>query len=230
MDALKQGIKDSLPSLGKDKHHSDMSIAVTETQNSDNESDRTTVASDRASPEVEVIKSSTMATPTKLIAKSNGTITTRTSVSRLEHFERLTEVTRTVKKLIVRLDDYDESFVSEMELRDYLQYISDERLIHMPRRGSDWDTVLSTAQFFGLQVYTFGQKIEKFVHGGHASASAALASCQVLLEVCNPYAQAQAQHHAKLYLDWPQPGQSPRPHIHGSVRAGHAPFRRCSYP
>lgn len=190
MDALKQGIKDSLPSLGKDRHHSDVSIAVSETQNSDNESDRTTVASDRASPEVEVIKNSTMATPTKIIAKANGTVTTRTSTSKLEHFDRLTEVTRTVKKLIVRLDDYDESFVTEMDIRDYLQYISDERLIHMPRRGSDWDTVLSTAQFFGLQVYTFGQKIEKFVHGGHASVSAALASCQVLLEVCNPYARA----------------------------------------
>lgn len=189
MDALKQGIKDSLPSLGKDKHHSDVSVAVTETQASDNESDRTTVASDRASPEAEVIKSSTMATPTKIIARSNGTVT-RTSISKLEHFERLTEVTRTVKKLIVRLDDYDEAFVTEMDIRDYLQYISDERLIHMPRRGSDWDTVLSTAQFFGLQVYTFGQKIEKFVHGGHASVSAALASCQVLLEVCNPDARA----------------------------------------
>lgn len=190
MDALKQGIKDSFPLLGKVKSHSDVSIAVSETQHSDNESDRTTVASDRTSPEAEVIKSSSMTTSSKTITSSNGTVTTRTLTSKLEHFERLTEVTRAVKNLIVRLDDYDETFVTQMELRDYLQYISDERLIHMPRRGSDWDTVLSAAQFFGLQVYTFGGKIEKFVHGGHASTSTALASCQVLLEVCIPYAMA----------------------------------------
>ncbi|RSL82093.1 hypothetical protein CEP52_017051 [Fusarium oligoseptatum] len=199
MDALKQDIKDSLPSLGKDKHHSDISIAVTGTQHSDNESDRTTVASDQASPEVDVLKSSSMVTPTKAIASSNGTIAIRTSTSKLEHFDRLTKVTRAVKNLIIRLDDYDETFVTEMELRDYLQYIADERLIHMPRRGSDWDTVLSTAQFFGLQVYTFGRKIDKFVHGGYASASAALASCQVLLEIGHNQASALVPTFMALY-------------------------------
>ncbi|KAM0430428.1 hypothetical protein ACHAPT_005774 [Fusarium lateritium] len=201
MDALKQGIKDSLPSLGKDRYHADVSVAVSE-HHSDNESDRTTVASDRASPEVEIIKSSSMSTTAKSFTSSNGmttTSSTNSSAIKLEHFDRLNEITRTVKNLIVRLDDYDETFVTEMELRDYLQYISDERLIHMPRRGSDWDTVLSTAQFFGLQVYTFGRKIEQFVHGGHASASAALASCQVLLEIGHNQARALVPTFMALY-------------------------------
>jgi hypothetical protein len=76
-------------------------------------------------------------------------------------------------------------FVDEMDIRGFLEYISDERLIHMPKRGSEWDRVLSTAQFFGLQITAFASKIDTFAAGAHSSASAALASCQVLLEVCH---------------------------------------------
>ncbi|KAM5354274.1 hypothetical protein ACJ41O_000924 [Fusarium nematophilum] len=204
MDTLRQGIKDSLPSLG---HHgkSQASVAVTvnEYQHSDGESEHTTVASDRAShKDVEVKNSSSLTTTSRTTSTTtvNGVTRTSTStVTKLEHFGRLTEVTKIVKGLIVRLDDYDEKFVSEMDLRGYLQYISDERLIHMPRRGSDWDRVLSTAQFFGLQVSFFGKKIETFAHGGHASASAALASCQVLLEIGHNQAKALVPTFIALY-------------------------------
>lgn len=102
-----------------------------------------------------------------------------------EHFIRVTKVARKVKDLICRFDDYDEPFFKGVTLHSYLQYIADERLRSMPRRGSDWDRVLSTAQFFGLQIWYFAVKIDAFATECLESASAALAGCQVLLEVCN---------------------------------------------
>ena len=103
----------------------------------------------------------------------------------LWNFGRVKDVFKSVTSLISRSADYNETAVKETDLRAYLRFISDERLIHMPRRGSDWDRVLSNAQFFGLQVWLFGKKIELYVPGGTDSAAAALASCQVLLEVCS---------------------------------------------
>ncbi|KAJ3528132.1 hypothetical protein NM208_g10351 [Fusarium decemcellulare] len=192
MDSLRQGIRDSLH-LGKDKPQSNVAVSINEMENSDGESERTTVVSDRTSNigDNEAQHTSALTTTSKTTnSVVNSTTTTSSTITKLVHFERLTEVTRTVKKLIVRLDDYDEKFVDEMDLWSYLQYISDERLMHMPRRGSDWDRVLSTAQFFGLQVSSFGWKIETFAHGGQASVSAALASCLVLLEVGHHQAKA----------------------------------------
>ncbi|KAL4731411.1 hypothetical protein ACLX1H_000377 [Fusarium chlamydosporum] len=178
MESVRQGIKQSIAGMGKDKHHKDIAVSVNEMEVSDGESESTTVASNQTSQDDIDAKSSLT------ITANNATTSKSTIITKLHEYERLTKVTRTVKKLIVRFDDYDEDFVNEMDIRSYLQYISDERLIHMPRRGSDWDRVLSTAQFFGLQITTFASKIETFAPGAHSSASAALASCQLLLEVC----------------------------------------------
>ncbi|KPM41066.1 hypothetical protein AK830_g5479 [Neonectria ditissima] len=117
----------------------------------------------------------------------------------LEDFGRVRDVTRDVTTVICHLPTYNESFVSEMDLRSYLQYISDECLIHMPRRGSDWDRVLSTAQFFGLQIWFFGTKINAFVPGCTGSSAAALASCQVLLEIGHGQAKALVPTFTALY-------------------------------
>ncbi|KAH7329426.1 hypothetical protein B0I35DRAFT_474031 [Stachybotrys elegans] len=114
---------------------------------------------------------------------------TSTSVSS-GYFGRVKNVFTSVTSKLVRLDDYNETYIKETDLRAYLHFISDERLIHMPRRGSDWDRVLSNAQFFGLQVWLFGKKIDSYVPGGKDSAAAALASCQILLEVGHAHASA----------------------------------------
>ncbi|EGU75627.1 hypothetical protein FOPG_14818 [Fusarium oxysporum f. sp. conglutinans race 2 54008] len=184
MESVRQGIKQSLVSMGKDKHHNNVSVSVNEMEVSDGESESTTVASNQTTHED---------------VASSTTLTKSTTITRLVDYERLTKITRTVKKLIVKLDDYDEEFVDEMDIRSYLQYISDERLIHMPRRGSDWDRVLSTAQFFGLQITTFASKIDAFASGAHSSASAALASSQVLLEIGHNQAKALSPTFVALY-------------------------------
>ncbi|OBS24440.1 hypothetical protein FPOA_04983 [Fusarium poae] len=184
MESVRQGIKQSIAGIGKDKHHKDIAVSVNEMEISDGESESTTVASNQTSQDDVDAKSNLT------ITANNSATSKSTVVTKLQEYESLTKITRTVKKLIVRLDDYDEEFVNEMDIRSYLQYISEERLIHMPRRGSDWDRVLSTAQFFGLQITTFASKIETFASGAHSSVSAALASCQVLLEIGHDQAKA----------------------------------------
>ncbi|KAM0371894.1 hypothetical protein ACHAPY_009841 [Fusarium culmorum] len=184
MESVRQNIKQSIAGIGKDKHPKEVAVNVNEMEVSDGESESTTVASNQTSQD-DVDNKSTLT-----ITANNAATSKLTVVTKLHDYERLTKVTRTVRKLIVRFDDYDDEFVNEMDIRSYLQYISDERLIHMPRRGSDWDRVLSTAQFFGLQITTFASKIESFASGAHSSASAALASCQVLLEIGHNQAKA----------------------------------------
>ncbi|CZS81193.1 unnamed protein product [Fusarium graminearum] len=184
MESVRQNIKQSIAGIGKDKHPKEVAVNVNEMEVSDGESESTTVASNQTSQDDVDNKSSLT------ITANNANTSKLTVVTKLHDYERLTKITRTVRKLIVRFDDYDDEFVNDMDIRSYLQYISDERLIHMPRRGSDWDRVLSTAQFFGLQITTFASKIESFASGAHSSASAALASCQVLLEIGHNQAKA----------------------------------------
>jgi len=71
-----------------------------------------------------------------------------TSITTLK-ITRVLETSRSIRGHICKLGDYTETFFTTLDLPGYLEYISDERLIHMPRRGSDWDRVLRTAQFFG---------------------------------------------------------------------------------
>ncbi|RBA15583.1 hypothetical protein FPRO05_12657 [Fusarium proliferatum] len=178
MESVRQGLKQSLTN-GKDKQNH-VAVSIKEAEVSDGESKSTTVASNQT-------------THDEVTTVVNGS-----TVTELE-YERLTKATRTVKKLIAKLDDYDEVFVDEMDIRGFLEYISDERLIHMPKRGSEWDRVLSTAQFFGLQITAFASKIDTFAACAHSSASAALASCQVLLEIGHDQAEALAPTFVALY-------------------------------
>ncbi|KAF5027824.1 hypothetical protein F66182_51 [Fusarium sp. NRRL 66182] len=176
MESVRLGLKQSL-SIGKDKHQTN--VTVHEAEVSEGESESTTVASSQAShPDMDnksnVLTTTHNTSNTTNSTATNGsttiTTTTKTVISKLHDYEKLTRVTSTVNKSIIRLDGYDEDFISEMDIRSYLQYISDERLMHMPRRG----------------ITAFGSKVEAFASGGHSSASAALASCQVLLEVRAP--------------------------------------------
>ena len=108
-------------------------------------------------------------------------VSSRSSSSLQIH--RVIQTSQVVKTRICELDEYDEVFFQSVNLESYLSLIAEERLIHMPRRGSDWDRVLRAAQFFGLQLWSFGERIGEFCPGTNACSVAALGSCQVLVEV-----------------------------------------------
>lgn len=203
MDAIRQGLSDSLSNLTITKSNlkaPDCIITVNEIDSSSSDSEEVTTSS--------------------LTVLSNGTSPSSTDIeahgSVLEHFDRIKDVFRSVNNLICRLDGYDKSFVKTTDLHTYLEFISDERLVHMPRRGSDWDRVLGAAQFFGLQIWSFGTKIENFVHGGKDLASAALASSLILLDV-SLYHNDLDKHvdlHTFTLPGWSKASSSTRAHLH----------------
>ncbi len=96
---------------------------------------------------------------------------------------RVVDITHSIHKHVTRLDEYDDAFIQGMDLPSYLEYVDDERLFHMPRRGSNWDRVLRSAQFFGLQLWSFGDKIGPSSGEVKKASVTALASCRVLLDV-----------------------------------------------
>ncbi|KAK3331850.1 hypothetical protein B0T19DRAFT_367021 [Cercophora scortea] len=112
------------------------------------------------------------------------------STSTFIQLTRVTETSHTVRGHICKLGDYTETYFTTVDLRSYLEYISDERLIHMPRRGSDWDRVLRAAQFFGLHISRLGSHIGQFCSGTEAASITALGSTQILLELGPHQAQA----------------------------------------
>ena len=97
---------------------------------------------------------------------------------------RVIENTKSLKgRIVCELDDVDEEYFNHTTFSSYVEYIADERLMHMPRRGSKWDRVLKAAEFFGYQIYNLGSIVAYFVPESHSIALSALASCRLLLEV-----------------------------------------------
>jgi hypothetical protein len=124
---------------------------------------------------------STQQTKVLTVSSKPQTITRTSSVQII----RVIETTQTIKGRIIReLDDIDEHYFESVNLESYLEFIADQRLIHMPRKGSQWDRVLKAAEFFGLQIYRFGSAVSHFVKESKYASFAALASCRLLLEVC----------------------------------------------
>ncbi|KAK0715896.1 hypothetical protein B0H67DRAFT_538659 [Lasiosphaeris hirsuta] len=103
---------------------------------------------------------------------------------------RVVETARIIRGHICGLGDYNDAFFKTMTLDSYLEYISDERLIHMPRRGSDWDRVLRAAQYFGFQLWRFGVGVGQFCPGTESASITVLGSTQILLEIGPQQAQA----------------------------------------
>ena len=109
-----------------------------------------------------------------------SSLTTKTT-----QISKVVEVTRKTKeKLIFDLEDVTDSFFSLEEHNIYFNYINEERLMHMPRKGSKWDNVLKAAEYFGVQILAFGESISSFTLDSRAASNTALASCRLLLEVC----------------------------------------------
>jgi len=169
METIRAGLQESANGLSAKtlrKGSSDaVSISVSSVSSS---SEKTVLMADDA---VSVSTSNT--------ANSNSHVATTSSIQ----LTRVTEVSKIIRSDICKLGDYTETFFKTLDLRSYLEYISDERLIHMPRRGSDWDRVLRAAQCFGLQLWRFGVGVGQFCPGTESASITALGSTQILLEV-----------------------------------------------
>lgn len=90
---------------------------------------------------------------------------------------------RIQKKLVREVEEVTHNHFQTINLNGYLEYISDERLTHMPPKGSQWDRVLKSAEFFGLQLDEYSRHIQSFIEGCSLVRDTALATCYLLLEV-----------------------------------------------
>lgn len=170
MDTIRAGLQESVQGLSGKGHKSSDAIVSVSAVSPDNASDRTVSIKEESSTTLTKVRTSTQTT----------TNTTSIQVT------RVIDTSKNIRDHICKLGDYTENYFKTLDLESYLEYISDERLIHMPRRGSDWDRVLRTAQFFGLQLWSFGSNIGHFCPGTEAASITALGSTQILLQVCLP--------------------------------------------
>jgi hypothetical protein len=175
METIRAGLQESAKGLSSDKilKHSDTTVSVKSVSDADSVRSETTVSiADDARSIV-------------TMAESTTKTFTSTSTSTI-HISRVIETSRTIRGHVCQLGDYDDAFFKGLDIDSYLEYISEERLIHMPRRGSDWDRVLRAAQCFGFQLWRFGSEIAKFCPGTDTAAVTALGSTKILLEVSLP--------------------------------------------
>ncbi|KAK1988876.1 hypothetical protein LZ30DRAFT_812994 [Colletotrichum cereale] len=97
---------------------------------------------------------------------------------------------RIQKKLVREVEEVSHQHFQSIDLEAYLAYIADERLVHMPPKGSQWDRVLKSAEFFGLQLDGYSRHIQSFIEGCTLVRDTALATCYLLLELGHDQAQA----------------------------------------
>jgi len=86
-------------------------------------------------------------------------------------------------RLISDLDYVDDNYIDSLTVQSFLEYIQDQRLIHMPQRGSRWDKVLNWAEFFALQISGYEKVLSSFVPETKSAAKLIWAGCRVLIEV-----------------------------------------------
>ncbi|KAI1808830.1 hypothetical protein F4811DRAFT_566456 [Daldinia bambusicola] len=127
---------------------------------------------------------------------ATSSMTTRT-ISHPDTRSTRIQVTRAIEtakkvrsRIVHELEDVDDVYFKRINLQHYLEYIADERMIHMPKRGSLWDQVLKEAEFFGLQIDEFTVAVEDFIVDSATVRDTALASCYLLLELGCDQAQA----------------------------------------
>ncbi len=175
METIRAGLQESANGLSSKKIHKPsgaMSVSVSVVK-SDTDSARSETT-------VSLADDSQSTTALTVLNGHSTTSTTTTTI----HITRIIDISRAIRGHVCKLGDYDETFFKALTLESYLEYISDERLIHMPRRGSDWDRVLRAAQCFGFQLWRFGASIGQFCSGTQTASVTALGTTQILLEVC----------------------------------------------
>lgn len=72
---------------------------------------------------------------------------------------------------------------------DLRHWISNERLMRLPHKGSSWDRVLISAQHFADQVEALGQEIESFAPASGAASNLVFGQCLLLLEKVRSFAR-----------------------------------------
>ncbi|KAL0930594.1 nacht domain protein [Colletotrichum truncatum] len=103
----------------------------------------------------------------------------------------VSETARVVRRKIIReLEDVTTTYFERVDLEAYLEFIGEERLLHMPRKGSQWDRVLKEAEFFGIQLHEFSHCLRKIIPEWSDVRNTALASCYILLELGCEQAEA----------------------------------------
>jgi hypothetical protein len=186
METIRNGLS---PKNLKVRKASDSVIAtVTPASDADAQSDKvvTTQIAEVATESVPA----TIVTGTTTTTTSGSSTSVSTSITHQHatttasiRTSRIAETSWLIRSHICKLGDFSETFFKNLDLESYLEYISDERLIHMPRRGSDWDRVLRAAQVFGFQLWRFGVGVSQFCPGTEETSKTALGSTQILLEV-----------------------------------------------
>jgi hypothetical protein len=170
MDTVRAGLKESMSAMTVPTKADKADQVVTTVVDVDPHSDPEDIVS---------IKQSTVSSIT-----SNKLSRTQSSTSSFR-VDRLTEIYRSIRRKIVQLDDYTytEQYFNGLDIDSYRRYIGDERLIRMPRRGSNWDRALRAALMFGENLVEFGDAIQGFCSDTREASVTGLASCKLLLEV-----------------------------------------------
>ncbi|KAL9094753.1 MAG: hypothetical protein Q9165_003024 [Trypethelium subeluteriae] len=115
-----------------------------------------------------------------------STISRKQTVTRTASFQftRVVEITRSIRRRIIEeLEDVNDHYFDTTDHESYVEFISNERLMHMPSKGSEWDQVLKAAEFFGEQICAFGAHVSHFVPENRYVSNTALSSCWMLLEL-----------------------------------------------
>ena len=92
-------------------------------------------------------------------------------------------VSSTCSRLIAEFDDVDESFIHNMSIERFLDYVERQRLTFMPHRGNYFDKVLKCAEYFALQISGYAKAVESFVPDSNIAARLIWTACRALLEV-----------------------------------------------
>jgi hypothetical protein len=95
-------------------------------------------------------------------------------------------ITATRARLIADFEQVTERSIASTTLDSFLMYVEQERLTHMPHRGSRWDRVLRWARFYAIQVSEYERAISEFMPESKHAAALIYVACRVFLEVCVP--------------------------------------------
>lgn len=99
-------------------------------------------------------------------------------------------VTVTRRKFLAEFGDVEESYIDDITIEDFLEYIERQRLTHMPHRGSHWDKVLKWAEFFALQISGYAAAVGPFVPNSKTAAQLIWIASESLLDLGPENAQA----------------------------------------
>jgi hypothetical protein len=114
MDTIRAGLQESANGLSVKglRKSSDTTVSVSSSTISNGSSEKTVLLADDA---VSIVRSSS----------TRSHVTTTSSIQ----ITRVVDISRSIRGDICKLGDYNESFFKTLDLRSYLEYISDERYV-----------------------------------------------------------------------------------------------------